>query len=55
MQKLTNAILSLLFLAACSDDPYTPTAPSDGHAMRFEVTVIDQPQTRGHVTDVYDN
>ena len=57
MQKLTNAILSLLLflLAACSDDPYTPTAPSDGHAMRFEVTVIDQPQTRGHVTDVYDN
>ncbi len=41
---------------ACSDDIYTLSESSaEGYAMRFEVTVIDQPQTRGEVIDVTDN
>ena len=41
---------------ACSDDLYMPSSsPAEGQALRFEVTVIDQPQTRGAVLDVYDN
>ncbi len=55
MKKLIYIILCLL-LTACSDDFYTPSDSSAvGQAMRFEAVVIDQPQTRGAVLDVYDN
>ena len=41
---------------ACSDDLYMPSSsPAEGQPLRFEVTVIDQPQTRGKVLDVNDN
>ena len=41
---------------ACSDDLYMPaSSPAEGRHLRFEVTVIDQPQTRGKVLDVNDN
>ena len=41
---------------ACSDDLYLSSdSPAVGQAMKFEVTVIDQPQTRGKVLDVNDN
>ena len=41
---------------ACSDDIYTPSDSTVvGQAMRFDAVVIDQPQTRGAVLDVYDN
>ena len=41
---------------ACSDDLYMPaSSPAEGQHLRFEVTVIDQPQTRGKVLDVNDN
>ena len=41
---------------ACSDDIYTPSdSPAVGQAMRFDAVVIDQPQTRDAVIDVYDN
>ena len=42
-------------LMACNDDIYLSSDSAVGHAMRFEVTVIDQPQTRGEVIDVMDN
>ena len=42
-------------LMACNDDIYLSSDSAVGHAMRFEVTVIDQPQTRGEVIDVTDN
>lgn len=42
-------------LMACNDDIYLPSDSAVGHAMRFEVTVEDQPQTRGKVLDVNDN
>ena len=55
MKKLIYIIIGLI-LIACSDDIYTSSESSaEGHAMRFEVTVIDQPQTRGQVIDVNDN
>ena len=55
MKKLIYIILCLL-LTACSDDLHTPTdSPAVEKAMRFEAVVIDQPQTRGAVLDVYDN
>lgn len=55
MKKLIYIILCLL-LTACSDDFYTPSDSSAvGQAMRFDAVVIDQPQTRGKVLDVYDN
>ena len=55
MKKLIYIILCLL-LTACSDDLYTPSdSPAVEKAMRFEAVVIDQPQTRGAVLDVYDN
>ena len=55
MKKLIYIIIGLI-LTACSDDIYTSSESSaEGHAMRFEVTVIDQPQTRGEVIDVTDN
>ena len=55
MKKLIYIIIGII-LTACSDDIYTSSESSaEGHAMRFEVTVIDQPQTRGEVIDVKDN
>ena len=55
MKKLIYIIIGII-LTACSDDIYTSSESSaEGHAMRFEVTVIDQPQTRGQVIDVNDN
>lgn len=55
MKKLIYIIIGII-LTACSDDIYTLSESSaEGYAMRFEVTVIDQPQTRGEVIDVKDN
>ena len=55
MKKLIYIIIGII-LTACSDDIYTSSESSaEGHAMRFEVTVIDQPLTRGEVIDVTDN
>ena len=55
MKKLIYIIISII-LTACSDDIYTSSESSaEGHAMRFEVAVIDQPQTRGEVIYVTDN
>lgn len=55
MMKLIYIIIGII-LTACSDDIYTSSESSaEGHTMRFEVTVIDQPQTRGEVIDVTDN
>ena len=55
MKKLIYIIIGII-LTACSDDIYTSSESSaEGHAMRFEVTVIDQPQTRGEEIDVTDN
>lgn len=52
MKKLIYFIIGII-LTACSDDIYTSSESSaEGHAIRFEVTVIDQPQTRGEVIDV---
>ena len=55
MKKLIYIIIGII-LTACSDDIYMSSESlAEGHAMRFEVTVIDQPQTRGEVIDVTDN
>ncbi len=55
MKKLIYIIIGII-LTACSDDIYTSSESSaESHAMRFEVAVIDQPQTRGEVKDVKDN
>ena len=55
MKKLIYIIIGII-LTACSDDIYTSLESSaEGHTMRFEVTVIDQPQTRGEVIGVTDN
>lgn len=55
MKKLIYIIIGLI-LTACSDDIYTLSESSaEGHAMRFEVTVIEEPQTKGEVIDVKDN
>lgn len=56
MKKLLLSILCLV-LAACSDELTESSAPATaaGSAMRFEATVIDQPQTRGTAIDVNDN
>ena len=56
MKKLLLSILCLV-LAACSDELAESSAPAPavGSAMRFEATVIDQPQTRGTAIDVSDN
>ena len=55
MKKLIYIIIGII-LTACSDDIYTSSESSaEGHAMRFEVTVIDQPQTRGEEKEVTDN
>ena len=55
MKKLIYIIIGII-LTACSDDIYTSSESlAEGHAMRFEVTVIDQPQTRGEVIVVNDN
>ena len=49
-------ILICLALMACSDDLYLSSdSPAVGQAMKFEVTVIDQTETRGKVLDVNDN
>ena len=40
---------------ACHDDIYLSSYSAIGQAMRFKVTVDDQPQTRGQVIDVNDN
>ena len=56
MMKRLIYILICLALMACSDDLYMPSSSTaEGQPLRFEVTVIDQPQTRGAVLDVYDN
>ena len=55
MKKLIYIIIGII-LTACSDEIYMSSESSaEGYAMRFEVTVIDQPQTRGEVIDVTDN
>lgn len=54
MKKLVYIILCVM-LMACNDDIYLSSDFAVGHAMRFEVTVIDQPQTRGEVLNVNDN
>lgn len=55
MKKLIYIIIGII-LTACGDDIYMSSESSaEGHAIRFEVTVIDQPQTRGEVIDVKDN
>ena len=58
MKKLIYIIIGLI-LTACSDDIYTSSESSEssaeGHAMRFEVTVIEEPQTKGEVIDVNSN
>ena len=49
-------ILFCLLLVACNDDIYMSPEPAVGHAMKFEATVVEQPQqTRGTVLDVKDN
>ena len=54
MKKLVYIILCVM-LMACNDDIYVSSDFAVGHAMRFEVTVEDQPQTRGEVLNVNDN
>ena len=55
MKKLIYIIIGLI-LTACSDDIFTSSESSaEGHAMRFEVTVIEEPQTKGEVIDVNSN
>ena len=55
MKKLIYIIIGII-LTACSDDIYTSSESSaEGHAMRFEVTVIEEPQTKGEVIDVNSN
>ena len=54
MKKLIYILLCLL-LMACRDEVDAPSDTLTGRAMRFEATVIDQPQTRGQVLDVNDN
>ena len=54
MKKLVYIILCVM-LMACNDDIYLSSDSPVGHAMRFEVTVEDQPQTRGEVLNVNDN
>lgn len=55
MKKLIYIIIGII-LTACSDEIYTSSESSaEGYAMRFEVTVIDQPQTRSEVLNVNDN
>ena len=55
MKKLIYILLCLV-ITACSDDMYVPAdTPAEGHVMRFEAVVVDEPQTRGQVLDVYDN
>ena len=55
MKRLIYIWICLAWMA-CSDDLYMPaSAPAEGQAMSFEATVIDKPQTRGQVLDVYDN
>ena len=55
MKKLIYIIIGLI-LTACNDDIYTSSESSaEGHAMRFEVTVIEEPQTKGEVIDVNSN
>ena len=46
MKKLIYILLCLL-LMACRDEADAPSDTLTGRAMRFEATVIDQPQTRG--------
>ena len=54
MKQLIYIILCLA-LTACSDDMHMSSEPAEGQAMRFEVTVLDQPQTKGQVIDIKDN
>ena len=56
MMKRLIYILICLALMACSDDLYLSSdSPAVGQALKFEVTVIDQPETRGKVLYVNDN
>ena len=54
MKKLIYILCCWMFMA-CHDDIYLSSYSAIGQAMRFEVTVDDQPQTRGQVIDVNDN
>ena len=54
MKKLIY-ILFILLLTACRDDLNSPLAEDKGTPMKFEAVVIDAPQSRGQVLDVYDN
>ncbi|MGN1210915.1 MAG: fimbrillin family protein [Candidatus Cryptobacteroides sp.] len=54
MKKLPYIIMCIL-LTACSYDLHLLSEPAAEQVVRFEVTVIDQPQTKGMVLDVYDN
>ena len=54
MKKLIY-ILFILLLTACSDDLNSPLAEDKGTPMKFEAVVIDAPQSRGQVLDVYNN
>ena len=54
MKKLVYIILCLM-LMACNDDIYMSSDSVVGQAIRFEVTVLDEPQTRGKVLHVNDN
>ena len=54
MKQLIYILLCLL-LTACHDEADSPSTALVGRSMRFEATVMDQPQTRGQVLDVNDN
>ena len=54
MKKLIYILLCLL-LTACHDEADSPSTALVGRSMRFEATVMDQPQTRGQVLEVNDN
>ena len=54
MKKLIY-ILFILLLTACRDDLNSPLAEDKGTPMKFEAVVIDAPQSRGQVLDVYNN
>ena len=54
MKQLIYILLCLL-LTACHDEADSPSTALVGRSMRFEATVMDQPQTRGQVLEVNDN
>ena len=54
MKQLIYILLCLL-PTACHDEADSPSTALVGRSMRFEATVMDQPQTRGQVLEVNDN